>query len=100
MQKAMRKLIVVFVVGALIALSGCSFSTIYLLPGNPTDVKGNKVGEQKVSVILGIFPFHRDLSVYKAARNGGIKRISTVDYRVSIKFFGLVREYKVIVTGE
>ncbi len=96
----MKKLLGFLGMTAVITFSSCSFSSIYLLPGNPTDVKGNKRGEQKVTVILGIFPFHRDLSVYKAAKNGGIKRISTVDYQVSIKFLGIVREHKIIVTGQ
>lgn len=76
----------------------------------PIDVSNNpigaKVGEQSESVtkILNIFPFNYsiDASAYKAAQNGGISQIATVDLRTEVvnRIFTSTVTYTTIVTGQ
>lgn len=75
-------------------LASCSVSRPVLV----TDNASEKEGSAEFSVILGIFrPMEADISIKKAAENGGITRVATVDYRVESKLFKTT--YKTIVTG-
>jgi len=60
--------------------------------------QGSKTGEATVSSILGIIATG-DASVATAAKNGGITKIKTVDYK-SFSFLGIYATYTVVVTGE
>lgn len=68
-------------------------------PGIINENSSEKVGEASYTVVLGIFrPMHADISIRKAAENGGITKISTVDFVVEYNPFS--KTYKTIVTGE
>jgi len=79
----------------LISISSCTA----FKPGIVNENSSNKVGEASYTVVLGIFrPMHADISIRKAAENGGITKISTVDFVVEYNPFS--KTYKTIVTGE
>ena len=62
------------------AFSSCSFTKPICATSNPV---GSKVGVASTT-----------------AKNGGIKKISTVDYRVSMVFLTIIMKQETIVTGE
>lgn len=77
-----------------LVISSCSVSSPILV----TDNVSEKEGVAEYSVILGfIRPMEADVSIKKAAENGGITKVSTVDFSVESKFFKTT--YKTIVTG-
>jgi hypothetical protein len=89
---------------AVFALMGCT-TTIT----RPIDVSnnpiGSKVGEQSESVTFFlVFPlnYSLDASAYKAAQNGGISKIATVDFRTETvdRIFTRQVTHTTIVTGE
>jgi hypothetical protein len=70
------------------------------LPGMATDnVSGRKIGYAKARNIFGIIA-DGDCSIHAAAKNGGITKISTVDYQVKNVLWGAFAECTTIVTGE
>jgi hypothetical protein len=99
-----KGILVLAIMLAVFALMGCT-TTIT----RPVDVSnnpiGSKVGEQSESVtFFGPFPlsYSLDASAYKAAQNGGISRIATVDFRTETvnRIFTRQVTYTTIVTGE
>lgn len=81
-------------VTTVLILASCSLSRPMLV----TDNAGEKEGTAEYSVILGIFrPMTADVSIKKAAENGGITRVATVDRVVESKLFKTT--YKTVVTG-
>jgi hypothetical protein len=60
---------------------------------------GSKVGRASGKIWLGVFG-SADAGIQTAARNGGIKTISTVDLTQKLGVFGLWVEYTATVTGE
>lgn len=81
-----------------ISMASCSVSGPVLITDNPGG-KDAKKGEASYSVILGfIRPMDADISIKKAAENGKITKISTVDYKI---YGGLFKStYTTVVTGE
>ena len=84
----MKKIVLVLVCAlALIALAACS--TTMPFDAGATGTVGSKVGEASQSFVgfyamgsaLG-FPLKGDGGVQLAAKNGGIKKIGTVDIRI------------------
>ena len=70
-----------------------------ILPVNATsNPVGNKVGTAKATVIVGLY-FNQDASIKKAAKAGGITKISTVDIQYG-NILGIIRTFETIVTGE
>lgn len=61
-------------------------------------VLGTKTGRAMSTSVLGIVATG-DASISTAARNGGITRISHVDYEVR-NILGLIGEYTTVVYGE
>ncbi len=59
---------------------------------------GSKKGEATATSVLGMFGFG-DASIIKAAENGGITKIATVDQKAT-RFLGLFATSTTIVTGE
>ena len=59
---------------------------------------GDKVGMSKAQGYLGFLWFDQDASIQKAAKNGGITTISTVDIK-STNLLGIIMTYETIVTG-
>lgn len=86
-----------FLVGAFAAtMASCSLT----LPVNATgNTVGEKVGTSKATGYLGVLFFDADASIRTAAKNGGIKKISTVDIKQT-SILGLIVTYETIVTGE
>jgi TRL-like protein family len=76
-------------------LTSCSVAGPMMVTNNPV---GSKRGEAKRKIFLGITFGHTDLSLATAAKDGGITKIATVDWKVTGGFF--TRTYSVIVTGE
>lgn len=96
MKKMKNLLLGVAFVGATI-LSSCSVTVPVTATSNPI---GSKVGSAKSTQILSFFPDGGDLSIQTAAKNGGISKISTVDFKHSLVFLYFVQSYETIVTGE
>jgi hypothetical protein len=78
-------------------MTSCSITTPVCATSNPI---GSKVGSAKSFQVLGFFWDGGDMSIRKAAKNGGITKISTVDFKRSIVFLSFVLSYETIVTGE
>ena len=90
----MKKL---FVAAALAtALTSCSLTLPAAATSNPV---GKKVGTATATGYLGVLFFGADASIQKAAQNGGITKISTVDIKHK-SILGIVVSYETIVTGE
>ncbi len=72
------KKIIKLAAGCLIALAatGCSTTTPIAATSNPV---GNKCGIAQTTRVLGIFGGNADCGINKAAKDGGITRISHVD---------------------
>lgn len=84
---------------ALLAVSAVLASCSITLPVNATsNPVGNKVGTAKATVIIGL-SFGQDASIKKAAKSGGISKISTVDIKHG-NILGIIQTYETIVTGE
>lgn len=78
----------------LLTMVSCSISGPILV----TDNENTKKGTASYSVFLGIFrPKDADVSIAKAARNGDITRVSSVDWKVESKLFRTT--YTTVVTG-
>ena len=82
MIKIKNAILSVVFVGAAV-LSSCSVTVPVTATSNPV---GSKVGIAKSTQIMGFFPDGGDLSVMSAAKNGGISKISTVDFKRSLVF--------------
>lgn len=93
----MKKLKYILAVGVTaLLMASCSLSKPVLVTDNPA---GEEKGIAEYSVILGIFrPMKADISIKKAAENGGITKVATVDVRVESSFFKTT--YKTVVTGQ
>lgn len=94
-MKKMRNSLIAFVAAGLLFLSSCSIIVPVAATSNPV---GTKVGTSKATVYLGVFAFDQDASIQTAAKNGGIKTISTVDMKQG-NVLGLIWTYETIVTG-
>jgi hypothetical protein len=87
----------IFATGCAAALlASCS---ITLPVGATSNTVGTKVGKSSGMCYLGALCFGVDASVQTAAKNGGISKISTVDYQ-NKSFLNLVITHTCIVTGE
>ncbi len=85
----------VSVLAAMAILTSCSITMPVNASGAPI---GNKVGTARANVILG-FAFNADASIKKAAKNGGITKVATVDIK-HFNALGVFMYYETIVTGE
>lgn len=60
---------------------------------------GSKVGESSYKTLFGLVISNQgDASIKKAAENGGITKVATVDRKIEAGFFTVT--FKTIVTGE
>ncbi len=60
---------------------------------------GSKIGEAQDHTYFFIFGDSSDASIYNACKNGGITKISTVDYKMKNLMF-IKQTYTVVVSGE
>ncbi len=99
-MKKMRKSFIALVAAGLLVLSSCSIIVPVTATSNPV---GTKVGTAKATSYLapGVFglSFDQDASIQTAAKNGGIKKISTVDMKQG-NILGIIYTYETIVTGD
>jgi hypothetical protein len=80
---------------AALFLTSCSTVGPITATSNPV---GSQKGESCRANILGIIPISgTDTSIYKAAREGGVKKIATVDYEGF--FAGIYNSYCTVVHG-
>jgi len=85
-----------FILGAMaLAMASCSVT----MPVNATSNEvGSKTGTASTTSILGLHFDGGDASIRTAAKKGGIKKISTVDFKMTNYLF-LIGKYETIVTG-
>jgi hypothetical protein len=88
--------IIAVMIAAGMTMSGCALTLPVTATSNPV---GMKVGTSKATGYLGFLFFGQDAGVQRAAKNGGITKISTVDIKQT-NILGLVIMYETIVTGE
>ena len=96
-MKKMKTLLAIAAFVCTVMLSACSVTLPVTATGNEI---GSKVGSAKSQQVFGFFPDGGDLSIRTAAQNGGISKISTVDFKRSLVFLWIVVAYETIVTGE
>ena len=89
----MKKLLLLMTFSFLI--SSCALTLPVTATSNQV---GDKVGMSKAQGYLGVLWFDQDASIQKAAKNGGITTISTVDIK-STNLLGIIMTYETIVTG-
>jgi len=83
------------IVSVALLLSSCAIT----LPVNATSNEvGSKVGMSKATGYLNVLWFDQDASIQKAAKQGGITKISTVDLKQT-NMLGIIQTYECIVTG-
>lgn len=87
---------VLAVIAATALLSSCSLTLPVTATSNEV---GSKVGTAKATGFLGVLFFDQDASIRKAARDGNITKISTVDIKQG-NILNIIVTYETIVTGE
>lgn len=80
----------------LLCAASCATTTPVAATSNPV---GNKCGVAKATTVLTIFGGSADCGINKAAKNGGITRISHVD-SFTKNYLGIVTIYGCRVYGE
>ena len=89
----MKKVFLIF--AAALLLTSCAIT----LPVNATSNEvGSKVGMSTATGYLNVLWFDQDASIQKAAKQGGITKISTVDLKQT-NMLGVIQTYECIVTG-
>ena len=85
-------------ISAALMIMSCSVTTPVAATSNEV---GSKVGISKTNGLFDFFFFDGgDASIATAAKNGKISKISTVDFRKKIKFFGIIVSHETMITGE
>lgn len=93
----MKKLVkLAFACALAIGAASCATTTPVTATSNPV---GNKCGVASTTAILTVFGGSADCGINKAAKNGGITRISHVDSFMK-SYLGIVTIYGVRVYGE
>lgn len=96
----MKRIINISLLGVIIFLSSCAVSGPATVPSalvTSNDV-GSKEGVAEKTIWFGIWIGNSDLSITKAAKDGNITKVATVDSEVEAKLFRAT--YRTIVTGE
>ncbi len=94
----MKKIMTKIFAGAIIVstLASCAVSSPLMVTAN---TRGEKVGEASYKTILGFrTSMHAETGVIAAAKNGGIKKVATVDQTVKGGLF--ITTVTTVVTGE
>jgi hypothetical protein len=87
----MKKILYLGILGLI--LGSCSIS----YPGIATGNEAIKTGVSEKTIWFGIAIRPVNISAEKAAKNGGITKIATLDYSIRVGLFRTT--YKTIVTG-
>ncbi len=89
------KILMVVLLVAIVLLSACSYNRPVAATSNPV---GTKTGTFVQTGYLGFAPpMSKAAAIHQAAKNGGITKISTVDYNTTWMIFMV--KYETIVTG-
>ena len=92
----MKKTLVVLALVFAFVLVGCT--TVSPLAATSNNL-GSKVGEAEGTYLFGTLPLgNLDMGIQKAAQNGGITKISTVDVKTKVGIF--TTKVTTVVTGE
>ncbi len=102
-MKNVKRILCVLVIFGLVGCAGPygagSIFTDMKAPVTSTELKaGSKTGEAKMVNYLGVYAAG-DASIAAAAKNGGITKIKTVDYKFS-NILGIIMTTTTIVTGD
>lgn len=84
---------VLFIGALLLTVTSCTMT----YPGIATGNVAEKEGISEKTIWFGIALKPVDVSIEKAAKNGGISKVATVDYQVQGGLFKTT--YRTIVTG-
>ena len=95
-MKALKMTLAAAAIATAALLSSCSITLPVAATSNPV---GKKVGTASGTTILHFLAFGVDASIQTAAKNGGITKISTVDFHTK-DILGLVQTHECIVTGQ
>lgn len=79
-----------------ILLTSCTMNLPISATSNPV---GKKVGVASGFSVFYGFSMFGDATIFNAAKNGGITKISTVDFKIT-NYLGFFQTYDCIVTGE
>lgn len=90
----MKKMIIAAFAIAAMCVS-CQTTTPIAVTSNPI---GNKCGEASATIYLGIFGGSANIGINAAAKNGGITKVSHVDF--AVKDFGVIKTMTTRVYGE
>lgn len=91
----MKNMFVMIAGVAVMALSSCSITLPVAATSNEV---GSKVGKSSGKCFLGVICIDVDASIQTAARNGGISKISTVDYTQK-NILNIIITHETTVTG-
>jgi hypothetical protein len=92
-MKNIKKISIIALLGGF--LGSCSLSGPLMVTNNSV---GSKKGEASRKIFLNFTLGHTDLGAITAAKNGGITKIATVDWKVTNGI--LTTTYTTVVTGE
>jgi hypothetical protein len=92
----MKRLQALFFTIFLSIFISCAQTKPGMVTENPT---GQKVGRSSTTFIFGFPMGGGDMSIKKAAQNGGITKIATVDHEMRMIFLLMVYSRTTIVTG-
>lgn len=86
------------IAAAVLAVTMASCSLTLPVAATSNNV-GSKVGTAQANGFFNVLFFNADASIQTAAKNGGIKKIATVDVKRT-NILGILTSYETIVTGE
>ncbi len=92
----MKKFLAAGVLALSLAFTAC---TTFRPVSAGSGVVGAKHGEATAVTLFGLLPITNDCSMLKAAKNGGIEHVATVDQKI-FTFLGLYSSVTTIVTGD
>jgi len=95
-MKKLRNSLLGLAAAGLMFLSSCSIVVPVAATSNAV---GTKVGTAKATMYFHAIALDQDASILTAAKNGGIKQISTVDMKQT-DVLGIIQTYETIVSGE
>lgn len=95
MKHVKHIILIMLILASLFSVSACVSIRPYAATEN---LIGKKVGTAETVLFLGISGDDNNVGILKAAKNGGITRIATVDIKSTFWLFGITLCYT--VTGE
>lgn len=91
----MKKMAIALAAAATLAFASCTTVLPVCATGNDM---GKKVGESTTTLLFNAIPISGEASIASAAKNGGIKKISSVDLKIN--WLVVLSKVTTVVTGE